>query len=89
MDLVTVVDVEVPVEAVVEAPTVEALEISKARSKPLHERFIAWYCMLVDTATQWSPRTMCKLVGRLCGLSARLTSTPRGVCGLEIRNLWA
>ena len=81
-DLVIVVGVEVPAEAVVEAPTVEALEISKARSKPLHERFIAWHCMLVDIAAQWSARTMCELVGWLCGLSARLTSTPRGVCGL-------
>ena len=34
---VTVVDEEAPEVVVVEAPTEAALEISKARSRPLHE----------------------------------------------------
>lgn len=45
-------DVEAPVVAVVEAQTVEALVISKARSKPLHEGSTSLRAMSVNTAAQ-------------------------------------
>jgi hypothetical protein len=77
----TTVDAEVDVVAVVAAPTAAALEISKARSRPLRKDLMAMPTSML-AAHGLVPEGLIHTVGRRlvgCGL---LTSTPHGVCGL-------